>query len=117
MAHDNSSRQIVRKELRTAVIAGQGGGQGLEIKQIDLAPAVNRLAQPSLSVVGYVSSGTIRFLVDGEAQQTLSAGSAFSNPRIRRSHSSTTHRLRKPASTIRLPTFLNERYRLIEMLT
>jgi quercetin dioxygenase-like cupin family protein len=81
MAHDHSSDQIIRKELLTAVIAGQKKVARVEIKQIDLAPAQRTgLHSHPCPVVGYVVSGTIRFQVEGEAQETLSEGTAFFEP-------------------------------------
>jgi quercetin dioxygenase-like cupin family protein len=77
----NSPRQIVRKDLLTAAIAGRKDVARVEIKQIDFVPAqrtgVHRHPCP---VVGYVARGSIRFQVEGQAAQLLSAGSAFFEP-------------------------------------
>jgi quercetin dioxygenase-like cupin family protein len=85
MTHEHPSNEIVRKELLTAVIAGQKDVARVEIRQIDLAPSQQTgLHSHPCPVVGYVVSGTIRFQVAGEALQLLSAGSAFFEPTGRR---------------------------------
>jgi quercetin dioxygenase-like cupin family protein len=85
MTHQTSSTEIVRKELLTAVIAGQKEVTRVEIRQIDLAPSQRTgLHTHPCPVVGYVASGTIRFQVASEAPQLLSAGSAFFEPADRK---------------------------------
>jgi quercetin dioxygenase-like cupin family protein len=82
MAQNSSTRSsIVRKDLLTAALAGRKDVARVEIKQIDLAPAQQSgLHRHPCPVVGYVASGTIRFQVDGQPAQMLSAGSAFFEP-------------------------------------
>jgi quercetin dioxygenase-like cupin family protein len=85
MTHKTSSNEIIRKELLTAVIARHKDVARVEIRQIDLAPGQRTgLHTHPCPVVGYVASGTIRFQVAGEAQQLLTAGSAFFEPADRK---------------------------------
>jgi quercetin dioxygenase-like cupin family protein len=118
MAHDHSSDQIIRKELLTAVIAGQKKVARVEIKQIDLAPAQRTgLHSHPCPVVGYVASGTIRFQVEGEAQQTLSAGSAFFEPADTKIAQFDNASVEAPATFVAFYLLGANEHKLIEMLT
>jgi Uncharacterized conserved protein, contains double-stranded beta-helix domain len=77
----NSPKQIIRKDLLTAAIAGRKDVARVEIKQIDFAPAQQTgLHRHPCPVVGYVARGSIRFQVEGEPAKLLSEGSAFFEP-------------------------------------
>ena len=117
MAHDSSSNQIIRKELLTAMIAGQKKVARVEIKQIELAPAQRTgLHSHPCPVVGYVASGTIRFQVEGEAQ-TLSAGSAFFEPADTKIAQFDNASAEAPATFVAFYLLGASDHRLIEMLT
>ena len=76
-----NTRQIIRKDLLTAAIAGGKDVRRVEIKQIDLEPGQQTgLHLHAIPVVGYIASGAIRFQVEGGAPTVLRAGSAFFEP-------------------------------------
>jgi quercetin dioxygenase-like cupin family protein len=118
MAHDHSSDQIIRKELLTAVIAGQKKVARVEIRQIDLAPAQRTgLHSHPCPVVGYVASGTIRLQVDSEAPQTLPAGSAFFEPADTKIAHFDNASAEAPATFVAFYLLGTNDHKLIEMLT
>jgi hypothetical protein len=96
MTHETSN-EIIRKELLTAVIAGHKDVARVEIRQIGLAPAQRTgLHTHPCPVVGYIASGTIRFQVAGEAEQLLSRGQRVLRAGGQESRSSTMRRRRRP---------------------
>ncbi len=72
---------IVRVSLLDAALEGQPEIGHVRAARIELAreQATGRHRHPC-DVVGYVAAGTIRFQVEGEAEQTLRAGDAFHEP-------------------------------------
>ena len=72
---------IVRVSLLNAALEGQPEIGHVRCARIELAPeqATGRHWHPC-AVVGYVVAGTIRFQVEGEAEQTLRAGDPFHEP-------------------------------------
>lgn len=71
---------IERKELLKAVLGGWNVSTA-DIREIRLAPGQQsgRHLHPC-AVLGYIAQGSAVFQLEGEAEQTLSAGSAFFEP-------------------------------------
>ena len=112
-----SPSAIVRRDLLTALIAGEKDVARVEIKEIDLTP--NRqtgLHHPPCPVVGYVAAGTIGFQVEGAPAQLLPAGSTFFEPadaRIAQFDNASAH---EPARFIAFYLLGRDDRTLIEML-
>jgi quercetin dioxygenase-like cupin family protein len=71
---------IVRESLLTAVLDG-APVERVQVARIELAPGQETgLHVHPCAVVGLITSGTIRFRVEGEEEQTLHAGDAFHEP-------------------------------------
>jgi quercetin dioxygenase-like cupin family protein len=74
-------RPIVRESLLTAVLDGAPAVERVQVARIELAPGQETgLHVHPGAVVGLVTSGTIRFQVEGDEERTLQAGDAFHEP-------------------------------------
>jgi quercetin dioxygenase-like cupin family protein len=75
------SADIVRVPLLDAALTRQPEIGHVRAARIELGPgqAAGRHRHPC-DVTGYIAAGTIRFQVEGEAEQTLRAGDAFHEP-------------------------------------
>jgi quercetin dioxygenase-like cupin family protein len=75
-----SQQTIQRKELLKAVL-GRRNVSKVDVREICLGPgqSTGRHLHPC-AVVGYIAEGTADYQIEGEATQTLPAGSAFYEP-------------------------------------
>jgi quercetin dioxygenase-like cupin family protein len=72
---------IVRESLLTAVLDGAPAVERVQVARIELAPGQETgLHLHPCAVFGLITSGTIRFQIEGEEEQTLNAGDAFHEP-------------------------------------
>jgi quercetin dioxygenase-like cupin family protein len=71
---------VQRKQLLTAVL-GNRSVTSVDVREISIEPGqqVGRHIHPC-AVLGYIVEGTAIYQIEGEAEQTLSAGSAFYEP-------------------------------------
>jgi quercetin dioxygenase-like cupin family protein len=118
MSQDTASPSaIVRKDLLTALIAGEKDIARVEIKEIVLAPSQQTgLHRHPCPVVGYVAAGTIRFQVEGDPAELLPAGSAFFEPADARIAQFDNASAQEPATFIAFYLLGRNDRQIIEML-
>ena len=77
---DMSQQTIQRKQLLTAML-GARNVTSVDVREIRLEPGqqTGRHLHPC-AVLGYIVEGTAIYQIEGEAAQTLPAGSAFYEP-------------------------------------
>jgi quercetin dioxygenase-like cupin family protein len=75
-----SDQTVVRKQLLSAVL-GNRNVTSVDVREISMAPGQQggRHLHPC-AVVGYITSGTAVYQIEGEDAQTLLKGSAFYEP-------------------------------------
>jgi quercetin dioxygenase-like cupin family protein len=75
-----SQQTVLRKQLLTAMI-GNRNVSSVDVREIRLEPGqvAGRHLHPC-AVVGYIVEGAALYQIEGEAPQTLPAGSAFYEP-------------------------------------
>lgn len=108
---------IVREMLLSAWLADGPTVERVQVARIELRPAqATGLHFHPCDVVGYVTSGTIRFQVAGQEETTLRAGDAFFEPANREIPHFDNASADEPASFIACYLLPPGEERLVEML-